>query len=745
MDAKKPGSREDSVPSAGELIVQSGRRKGARQPLGVPLTFIGRSRGCDIRLNADGVEPMHCLVVQGPDGLILRDLESTSGSFVNGQRVKTQLLREGDLLTIGQFQFQVRLSEAATKAATPTVGQREAMRVQAAAVAAHQAGLEEEEARLLLRRDALEQQEEQLAAHLEEKRKKLQNLSEKAQAQREALNREKHTYEKHVAQVTGDLSQAQRELLDSQQKVQRERKRLGKLYRKLRDRWSGRLKAERRELQLHIEELAARNQQLDQESIRLQQVENRLANDRLVFQGEYELGRRHLQEAWQRVRGAQKAWRQRRAQERLALRLRARELEGNAALLNKGQEQLTRDQQNWASGRLDREKELEGLENRIRNQRHKVFDQQIELDQLESQLRESRGMLEGPSTFETPVKIPVETGDNSPQADPRCPDLDRLAGELADQRLHLTEQWKRLAQVQDHWVKHREQVTAELEGVIHKVQEREQELLSREQTLETQEAGLEQRHEELVLLRQHLIAWRARLRTRENSWEGERNHLVAELKHREALTQEHLRALVDLRQRWARRRRQELDQVRADRAVCASLRQEYVSLRQELAQRLTALDEDKRILAEKTLALEEYRQEVLTQDGNSPGAERRIERLRRRWITQNAAILRGTAREREQLKVDLEAWSRRAIELDRRAEEITSLESSLAEKLTSWEHKQILAGARDARLEHELQLANARRTCTEQELERMKEEVERIARALLEEPDAPALTTRRAA
>src|SRR2546423_15260786 len=84
-----------------------------------------------------------------------------------------------------------------------------ALRIQAAAVAAQQAALTDEEARLLERKSALEQHEEQLAAHLEAKRRRVLSLSERTQAERRNLHKERATYEKYIDKVTGDLGQAQ--------------------------------------------------------------------------------------------------------------------------------------------------------------------------------------------------------------------------------------------------------------------------------------------------------------------------------------------------------------------------------------------------------------------------------------------------------------------------------------------------------------------------------------------------------
>src|SRR5438105_2351484 len=88
------------APLAGELVVQNGRQAGASKALNAPLTLIGRAPGCDIRLNLESIHPLHCALLPGPSGLILRDLGSDSGTFVNDQRVTSCLLSDGDMLGI---------------------------------------------------------------------------------------------------------------------------------------------------------------------------------------------------------------------------------------------------------------------------------------------------------------------------------------------------------------------------------------------------------------------------------------------------------------------------------------------------------------------------------------------------------------------------------------------------------------------------------------------------------------------
>ena len=100
------GDQPSLTAGSGELVVLNGRQAGARRPLVSPTTFVGRAADCEIRLNVDGVDPRHCLLVQTPSGFHLRDLHSVHGTFVNGSRVQATLLTNGDLVKVGPFQFR---------------------------------------------------------------------------------------------------------------------------------------------------------------------------------------------------------------------------------------------------------------------------------------------------------------------------------------------------------------------------------------------------------------------------------------------------------------------------------------------------------------------------------------------------------------------------------------------------------------------------------------------------------------
>lgn len=657
---------------------------------------------------------------------------------------------------------------------------RDVLRIQAAAVAAQQTALVEDEIRLQQRLSALSQQEKQLSTHLEEKRRKLIHLQEKAQAERASLHSERSSYEQFVNRVLGDLTQAQRELVENQQRVQAERRRLAELHRKLRQRWQRHWQAEKQKITLRQEELANDECNLAKENERLQKGQEAFAKDRLRFNGEYELGRCHLRQAWSKLHEAQRQWRTRRRQERSALRLHRHDLAQAEAAVTEARRLAQQEQSQWAQARERLDKEVEGLNTRIRHQRDIVFQNQEEIARLEALLRDKRQQITEPSqgaAFETPKAVeapssaqpgnpePTATADSRPEAagldqgseretlnhdsgdllSHRLTHLQRLAGDLADQRAQLVEQWEHLAGMQQRWEQDRGQAVAEFETAARNLSEQEQAQAGKEQQLREVEESVRKKHRELVHLRQHMVGWRARLRAREMAWEKERNQRLIQARQREELAKHHLKSLGEIRRRWAINRRLEVDKLRAERAACESLRKDYATLRLEWQRRCAALDQDKRVLAEKQLALEQFRHEVLSQSANAPAADRRVERLRRRWITHNAHAIRALTRDRETLKTELADLEARSAELQKRGEEVAAAETAFAEKKTTWEHKQTLLAAEQARLTQELKTARARYASSEQHVVRMKDEVERIARALLDEPQLPALPAEQAA
>src|SRR5437867_4114186 len=73
------------------------------------MTLVGRKEDSDLRLDHKSVSKLHCIIVKTDGLLLLRDLGSTNGTRVNGQRVRRAALLPTDNLNIANFRFRVFL------------------------------------------------------------------------------------------------------------------------------------------------------------------------------------------------------------------------------------------------------------------------------------------------------------------------------------------------------------------------------------------------------------------------------------------------------------------------------------------------------------------------------------------------------------------------------------------------------------------------------------------------------------
>jgi hypothetical protein len=72
-----------------------------------PILLLGRHPECDIQIESRKISRRHCCIAQVQDYLIVRDLGSTNGIRINGERVSEGKLIAGDELTIGNHRYKV--------------------------------------------------------------------------------------------------------------------------------------------------------------------------------------------------------------------------------------------------------------------------------------------------------------------------------------------------------------------------------------------------------------------------------------------------------------------------------------------------------------------------------------------------------------------------------------------------------------------------------------------------------------
>ena len=82
-------------------------------------TIIGRSTECGLRIASNEVSRQHCKICIGEDGVTVRDLGSSNGTFVNGYQLEPETdyeIAPDSELSLGGIKFFVRFSEPAAKA-----------------------------------------------------------------------------------------------------------------------------------------------------------------------------------------------------------------------------------------------------------------------------------------------------------------------------------------------------------------------------------------------------------------------------------------------------------------------------------------------------------------------------------------------------------------------------------------------------------------------------------------------------
>jgi len=96
-------SRIVDRPVSGEscLVMIYGPTLGRRFPLENEFLTIGRGGDNDMVIDMDNVSRGHAKVAKRDDGIYVEDLASTNGTYVNDIEVKSDRLRNGDLLKIG--------------------------------------------------------------------------------------------------------------------------------------------------------------------------------------------------------------------------------------------------------------------------------------------------------------------------------------------------------------------------------------------------------------------------------------------------------------------------------------------------------------------------------------------------------------------------------------------------------------------------------------------------------------------
>jgi two-component system, cell cycle response regulator len=85
------------------FVIIDGIEAGRIIPLDPVKITLGRDPECSVVLGDDSISRFHAEVeLQGPENAVIRDLESTNGTFVGGERIRETRLSKGDKVLLGR-------------------------------------------------------------------------------------------------------------------------------------------------------------------------------------------------------------------------------------------------------------------------------------------------------------------------------------------------------------------------------------------------------------------------------------------------------------------------------------------------------------------------------------------------------------------------------------------------------------------------------------------------------------------
>jgi hypothetical protein len=106
---QQSGATQPAAGVATRLVITEGSREGMEMPLGGGPITIGRSSESNVVIRDDYTSTHHARLDLRGEGWVLSDLESTNGTFVNGQKVTGPVtIAERTPITIGTTTFELR-------------------------------------------------------------------------------------------------------------------------------------------------------------------------------------------------------------------------------------------------------------------------------------------------------------------------------------------------------------------------------------------------------------------------------------------------------------------------------------------------------------------------------------------------------------------------------------------------------------------------------------------------------------
>jgi chromosome segregation protein len=693
-------------PPAGELVVRNGKQRGARLPLKHPLLLIGSGDGCDVRLGADGVEPVHCAIVPTPGGPTLRCV-APAEVLINGTPRAEMLLDDGDEVKVGPCVFAV----AWLPWAEPTPA------------------------------ETLPAEAAQIADILDERQRQIAEQEEQLAEARAGLRRDRD----QDTDGRKEVERLKRQTKAMHREAARERDRVRRLaprfLRRVEERWAG-VRAD----------LEAQGAALDEYRERLAAEAARFEATRSEFHTTAAATRDQLRADWAALDAQRKRFAAERAEADQYFAKQEEAVEARAADVAARAKSIGEERQKQARATAALRTEAAGLEARAQHTRAVVEELERKREALQAELL----ALRPAPTAELPPESGValdrhkdrdlhawateldaqERQLNEQRAGLAAlkAGLERDAADLADGRRVVAEQLAQLAAARSQWQEMERRTVAEMEDLAHDLGHRERDLGVRGQRLMRADARRREDAYDLWRLRLRLEAWQTRLMAVESRWHTEREAREAAFAERVRAQHHRESQILELFSRWERAREEERDRLRAELQLWADDRANLAKAAAEYDRQAREVVGELMVHAARAMSSEELVKETMAA-GGSKRITRRLEVLRKRWE-------REFARRVKEIDARRAAAAAERARLDERYRELHAFLAEVADREAEANGRMAQAEL-TALTELPAEAAPVIRLAEESaELAVLREEVERMAAVLLEArlpepPDPP--------
>jgi pSer/pThr/pTyr-binding forkhead associated (FHA) protein len=100
-----------------KLVILSEGMSGRLHELTVDKTTVGRVEGNTFQIAEPSISSHHCEVLLKGSEVVIRDLNSTNGTYINGERITESVLKPGQVLRLGQIELRLDTDTSAAPTA----------------------------------------------------------------------------------------------------------------------------------------------------------------------------------------------------------------------------------------------------------------------------------------------------------------------------------------------------------------------------------------------------------------------------------------------------------------------------------------------------------------------------------------------------------------------------------------------------------------------------------------------------